>query len=175
MTLARRRAIRATTVREWATGATDHGDADCARQCRAATSREKCSRRSAIVFTMLRRRSCGSPSGPLPDGRGSDRGPDIDWGSHTALLAPVLRAYHWRRAEQFAQLVDGDVDAVLHGAHEQARLDASDASVDDELGYSVALRGDLALVGARSADVAPGAVDAGAAYVFVRSGTVWTE
>ncbi|HYE16445.1 MAG TPA: hypothetical protein VD968_18545, partial [Pyrinomonadaceae bacterium] len=57
---------------------------------------------------------------------------------------------------------------------EQQRLQASDAAVNDQFGYSVALSGDTAVVGARFDDH-PGKTDAGSAYVFVRSGGVWTE
>ena len=47
-------------------------------------------------------------------------------------------------------------------------------AVDDELGDSVAIEGDTVLAGADFADVAS-KTDAGAAYVFVRSGTTWTQ
>jgi len=55
----------------------------------------------------------------------------------------------------------------------QAKLTAPDAQAGDEFGYSVVLRGDRAVIGAPLADRS-GAVDAGAAHVFVRSGTQWT-
>ena len=57
---------------------------------------------------------------------------------------------------------------------EQAKLTASDAAAEDEFGFTVALSGDTALVGALLHDTAAGA-DAGSAYVFVRSGTAWSE
>jgi uncharacterized repeat protein (TIGR01451 family) len=57
---------------------------------------------------------------------------------------------------------------------EQADLVASDGASGDEFGYSVALAGETALVGAHRDDTAAGA-DAGSAYVFVRSGTTWSE
>ncbi len=56
---------------------------------------------------------------------------------------------------------------------EQAKLIASDAFIGDEFGHSVAISGDTALVGTIQADGA--ASQTGAAYVFVRSGTTWTE
>jgi hypothetical protein len=56
------------------------------------------------------------------------------------------------------------------GWHQQARLSAGDATAGDQFGFSVAFAGGTALVGA------PGASGgAGAAYVFVRSGTRWSE
>ena len=57
---------------------------------------------------------------------------------------------------------------------EQAKLTASDAATDDEFGRSVALSGDTAVVGSFHDDHA-GGPDAGSAYVFVRSGTGWSE
>ena len=56
---------------------------------------------------------------------------------------------------------------------QQAKLTASDGAVGDFAGISVAISGDTALVGASSADDA--GIASGAAYVFVRSGTIWTE
>lgn len=56
----------------------------------------------------------------------------------------------------------------------QQKLTASDALINDFFGVSVALSGDTAVVGAVFADL-PGQPDAGAAYVSVRSGTVWVE
>jgi hypothetical protein len=57
---------------------------------------------------------------------------------------------------------------------QQAELTASDGMVTDGFGLSVAVSGDTALVGAPSDDV-DGGGDQGSAYVFVRSGTTWTE
>ena len=55
---------------------------------------------------------------------------------------------------------------------EEAKLTAPDAAAGDELGSSVALEEDLALVGARVwSDTEP---DDGAVYVFERSGTQWS-
>ena len=55
---------------------------------------------------------------------------------------------------------------------QQAKLVASDAADDDWFGYSVAVAADTAVIGAHQADL-PGKTDAGAAYVFLRSGSVW--
>jgi MYXO-CTERM domain-containing protein len=57
---------------------------------------------------------------------------------------------------------------------QHAKLEASDAQERDTFGSAVALDGDTALVGARNVNLA-GAFGAGAAYVFVRSGTSWTQ
>jgi len=57
---------------------------------------------------------------------------------------------------------------------QQAKLTASDAASGDSFGYSVAISGDTAVIGA-AFDTHAGGDHAGSAYVFVRSGGVWTE
>ena len=57
---------------------------------------------------------------------------------------------------------------------QQAELSDPDAAVEDEFGTSVALSGDTALVGAPQKTVAA-RYHAGAAYVFTRSGTSWSQ
>ena len=57
---------------------------------------------------------------------------------------------------------------------EQAVLVASDGLSSDHFGFAVDLNGDTAVVGAWSDDHA-GGLDAGAVYVFTRSGSTWTE
>lgn len=57
---------------------------------------------------------------------------------------------------------------------EQAKLTASDGAALDEFGRQVAIVGDTVVVGARRDDHA-GGTDAGSAYVFTRTGTVWTQ
>jgi len=56
---------------------------------------------------------------------------------------------------------------------EQAKLLASDAEQYSSFGSFVSLSGDVALIGAPQAS--SGSYDCGAAYVFVRTGTVWSE
>jgi len=58
---------------------------------------------------------------------------------------------------------------------EQQKLTASDAEADDAFGYSVSLSGDgnTAIVGAFEEDAGGG--NAGAAYIFVRNGVVWSQ
>jgi hypothetical protein len=55
----------------------------------------------------------------------------------------------------------------------EQKLNASDPGAEDQFGYSVSVDGDTALVGAPTHD--DGGMDTGSAYVFVRSGTTWTE
>jgi Bacterial Ig-like domain (group 3)/FG-GAP repeat/FG-GAP-like repeat len=56
----------------------------------------------------------------------------------------------------------------------QAELTAADGAPKDQFGSSVGLRGDTAVVGSYADDTAAG-LGAGSAYVFVRSGTGWTQ
>ncbi len=56
----------------------------------------------------------------------------------------------------------------------QQKLTASDGHASDEFGISVAISGETALVGAWGASV-DNKIFQGAAYVFTRTGTVWTE
>lgn len=55
----------------------------------------------------------------------------------------------------------------------QAKLTASDAAAHDDFGFSIALSGDTALIGAWQDDDA--ATNAGSAYVFTRAAGLWTE
>lgn len=54
-------------------------------------------------------------------------------------------------------------------------LKASDASATDNFGASVAIDGDLAVVGAPKVDLDAAHTNTGAAYVESRSGTAWSE
>ncbi|MDJ0610037.1 MAG: FG-GAP repeat protein [Kiloniellales bacterium] len=56
---------------------------------------------------------------------------------------------------------------------EQAKLTAGDGAASDLFGWSVAISGNTAVVGARGDDDAGSA--SGSAYVFQRSGTAWSE
>ncbi|MEY3230805.1 MAG: hypothetical protein RL689_894, partial [Planctomycetota bacterium] len=56
---------------------------------------------------------------------------------------------------------------------QQAKLVAADGAAGDAFGASVAIDGDTVVVGAATDDLA--AADAGSAYVFTRSGNIWTQ
>ena len=56
---------------------------------------------------------------------------------------------------------------------QEAKLTASDGAAFDNFGRSVAIDGDTAIVGAWLDDAS--AFNSGSAYVFVRSGTTWTQ
>ena len=57
---------------------------------------------------------------------------------------------------------------------QQQKLEASDAAAGDMFGSSVAISGETVVVGAPLDDGAAG-TDQGSAYVFVRSGGVWSQ
>lgn len=57
---------------------------------------------------------------------------------------------------------------------QQAELNAPDGAVSDQFGTSVAISGSTVLVGAPGKDSLTGTAS-GAAYIFVRSGTSWSE
>ena len=57
---------------------------------------------------------------------------------------------------------------------EQQKLTASDGAADDQFGWSVAISGETVVVGARVDDIGANS-NQGSAYVFVRSGTTWSE
>jgi hypothetical protein len=65
---------------------------------------------------------------------------------------------------------------VRNGANwiQEAKLTASDGSVNDQFGISVAIDGDYAIVGAYLDDVSAN-TGQGSAYVFIRSGSSWTQ
>jgi hypothetical protein len=56
---------------------------------------------------------------------------------------------------------------------QQQKLTAGDGAADDSFGTSVAISGDMVVVGAWDDDI--GNMDQGSAYVFVRSGTSWSQ
>src|SRR5688572_23593433 len=56
----------------------------------------------------------------------------------------------------------------------QQKLTAGDGTADDEFGSAVAITGEVIVVGAHFADL-PSNSQAGSAYVFRRSGTVWAQ
>jgi hypothetical protein len=57
---------------------------------------------------------------------------------------------------------------------QQSKLTADDGQALDNFGLSVAIAGDIALLGAIQVDV-NGAHNQGAAYMFTRSGNNWTQ
>lgn len=117
----------------------------------------------------------------------------------TWTLQARLTASDGAGGDAFGNAVDVEGDTAVIGAHlddiagmnragsayvfvrtgtvwaQQAKLVASNAGTTDVFGSSVALSGDTALIGAPGADVPSFGMNAGIAYVFVRSGTTWSE
>ncbi|MCH8987788.1 MAG: hypothetical protein IIA92_03175 [Chloroflexi bacterium] len=56
---------------------------------------------------------------------------------------------------------------------QQAKLTAGDAGPGDQFGWSAAISGDTVIIGAPTDT--PTGTNSGAAYVFIRTGSVWTE
>jgi|GEM_PF-863512 len=100
------------------------------------------------------------------------RSPVVRPPAAVAALVVALACLLGAAAAPAAAAPGGDPLATL--AVQQAKLTAGDAAASDYLGYSVAIDGETALVGAPSAD--SGVLEAaGAAYVFTRSGVTWTQ
>lgn len=58
---------------------------------------------------------------------------------------------------------------------EVVKLLAADGAAGDQFGYSVALSGDTAVIGARFDDDDVNGLESGSTYVFTRSGTEWSQ
>ena len=56
---------------------------------------------------------------------------------------------------------------------QQGKLIADNLDINDQFGYTVAVSGDTAIIGARLDD--DGGLDSGSAYVFIRNGTSWSQ
>ena len=61
------------------------------------------------------------------------------------------------------------------GWSQQAKLTSSEAAASDKFGFSVSVDGDTVVVGSREDNTRAGGHNAGSAYVFVRSGTSWSQ
>ncbi len=111
----------------------------------------------------------------------------LDVAGHTAAYYGQAHAEDARGRPLPIQLVAGSSDIRIHvetaGARfpveidplvwlAQATLVASDGAPGDQVGWSVALLGDTALVGSKGFSTS---AKTGAAYAFVRSGTTWSQ
>ena len=57
---------------------------------------------------------------------------------------------------------------------QQQRLTAADGAANDNFGYSIGISGETVIIGASLDDVGANA-DQGSAYIFVRTGAIWTQ
>ena len=142
----------------------------------------------------------------LVGAQGDDVGDNRDQGSayvftrsgSTWIQQARLTAADGAANDLFGSYVDLDGDTALVGAFaddvgansrqgsayvfirsgsswtQQAQLTAADGAVNDVFGGSVTLDGDTALIGAYADDVGAN-VNQGSVYVFVRSGSSWTQ
>jgi uncharacterized repeat protein (TIGR01451 family) len=89
------------------------------------------------------------------------------------LLAAVRASRHATRQAAAPGMIPLPVDPLL--VSEQAHLIASDVAADDFFGNSIAVSGNTAVVGAFVDDDPVRGANTGAAYVFVRTGSTWTQ
>jgi hypothetical protein len=104
-----------------------------------------------------------------PDGAPGDRfGFRVCLDGHTAIVgAPKHDASGPDAGAAYVFIRDGS------GWTQEQKLVPGDAAAGDQNGWSVAIQGDTALVGAPTDDDAGS--NSGAAYVFVRTGPTWTQ
>ena len=101
--------------------------------------------------------------------------------SFTATGLLVSTTYYWRLRykdddgvySEYSVATEFATSSSFFPENEVAKLLASDAQANDYFGGSVAVSGDTAVIGARYEDT--GGSNAGAAYVFTRSGGSWTQ
>jgi hypothetical protein len=101
--------------------------------------------------------------------------------SFTATGLLVSTTYYWRLRYKdnagnyslYSPSIEFATSSSFFPENEVAKLMASDAVDGDNFGWSVAVSGDTAVIGARYEDT--GGSYAGAAYVFTRSGGAWVE
>src|SRR5437773_1645926 len=84
-----------------------------------------------------------------------------------------VRSRGWPAGRRYAGWASVFVTAGVTGTPEQERY-AADGASNAQFGDSTSFSGDTVVVGAPYADLPAGA-DGGSAYVFVRSGTTWTQ
>ena len=147
----------------------------------------------AVVGAWLDDNAGGTDAGSAYVFTRSGPNPEAPWVQQAKLTAPDGAAF-----DQFGRPVAIDGDTIVVGARwddhadgtdagaayvftrsgavwsQQAKLIASDASPGDEFGLVASISGNTIVVGSYSDDH-PIGIDAGSAYVFTRSGTVWTE
>ena len=130
--------------------------------------------RAAVRATLARPATAPAASASqtslLPgDGQADFFGVSIAISGNTALVGGTTAHHHTGAAYVF-----------VHGARgwtQQARLVAADGVALDNFGFSVALEGNTAVVGApnRGPDGVRSFHGNGGAYVFTRTGTTWTQ
>lgn len=108
---------------------------------------------------------------------GNPNGPDTDYFAYSVAVSGNTAVVGARGDDTPAAASAGAAHVFVRNGTswtQQATLAGADGESADEFGYSVAVDGDTALVGAR-ADRSPAGRYTGSASVFIRSGNGWTE
>ena len=92
----------------------------------------------------------------------------VDLNGNTALIGASYNDDDYSNSGSAYVMVETASGWVI-----QAKLTASDAAAEKHFGSAVALHGDMAVVGAYGDDSSGS--DSGSAYVFIRSGSTWSE
>jgi uncharacterized protein (TIGR03437 family) len=137
-------------------------------QTEAAAQRLKTDGRSVSLATALMLTQQGRLA--ADDGAAIDRfGTAVAVSGDTAVIgAPNLTAPGGSPGAAYVFVRNGGTWTL------QQKLTADDAAAGDGFGFSVAISGDTVMVGARGDDIGEN-MNQGSAYVFVRSGGVWTK
>ena len=104
----------------------------------------------------------------------ADSGAGDEFGGHVALDGDI--AVIGARRDDDKGVDSGSAYVFTRSGtawSQQAKLTASDGAAGDEFGYSVAISGDTAVIGAPRDD--DKSDDSGSAYVFTRSGSTWSQ
>jgi hypothetical protein len=110
----------------------------------------------------------------------SDRAPDDAFGVHACLDSTGTRLVVGALLADVSGVVNSGAAYVFVRSGgtwtQESKLVASDRAASDQMGLKVAIddAGTRVVVGSHAADVG-GVSDTGAAYVYVRSGTTWTQ
>jgi len=104
---------------------------------------------------------------------------DLDFMTHLnvrtkLLMALLLIAMTWGIGSASSVGASSPIEADTTTVTEEAKLTASDGSVNDRFGQGAAIDGDTLVIGA-GGDSVNGNNNQGSAYVYVRSGTSWTQ
>jgi hypothetical protein len=118
---------------------------------------------AGAAYVYLRSRGTWFPQAELTASNGA---PDTFFGISVALSGSTVLVGAYGQTFSGAAYVFTDSGSIWS---QQAELTASDGAANDSFGWSVALAGSTAVVGA------PGNQGTGAAYVFTRSGSTWSQ
>lgn len=98
-------------------------------------------------------------------------------GSEAVRRLKQLGQYHsLREAVRAARQASNQIDDLRapEAVRQSVKLTASDGAAGDRFGNGISISGDTAVVGAWADDIGAN-VNQGSAYVFVKTGTTWTQ